>query len=118
MRQQYISRITLTEPSSPGHYLYDAKISPGKVLVLKNLCATFSGLQTTEEVQFFVEDGVVKMFLGEDFALVEGGYPHWQGSVSIGEGDRAGVYIPDSATDDVISFFIFGELFDLEDFRG
>lgn len=118
MRQSYIKRVIVTEPATAGHYFYDDKIGPGKVLVLKNLCATFSALATTEEVQFFVEDGGVKMFLGEDFPLVVGGYPHWEGSVLVGEGDRAGVYIPDSDTDDVISFFIFGELLDLADFRG
>ena len=118
MRQSYINRVVVTEPATAGHYFYDDYVRSGKILVVKNLCATFSALATTEEVQFFVEDGGVKMFLGEDFALVNGGYPHWEGSVSIGEGDRAGVYIPDSATDDVISFFIFGELFDLADFRG
>lgn len=118
MRQAYINKVLVTEPAAAGHYFYDEKVSPGKILVVKNLCATFSALATTEEVQFFIEDGGVKMFLGDDFALVVGGFPHWQGSVSIGEGDRAGVYIPDSATGDVISFFVFGELFDLADFRG
>ena len=117
MRQSYINRVVVTEPATPGHYFYDERVSPGKILELKNLCATFSGLATTEDVQFFVEDGGVKKFLGEDFALVTGGCPHWEGSVSIGEGDRAGVYIPDSAEDDVISFYIFGELWDLVDWR-
>jgi len=118
LRQPYINRVFVTEPATPGHYFYDDYVRAGHILVLKNLCANFSALGTTEEVQFFVQDGGVKIFLGEDFALVTGGYPHWEGSVSIGEGDRAGIYIPDSATDDVISFFIFGELFDLADFRG
>lgn len=118
MRQVYIKEIILLEPATAVHYVYDDPVKPGQVLVIRNLCATFSAIANSEEAHFFTEDHGVKHYLGEDVALDTGGYPHWSGQVAIGERDRAGVYLPDSATDDEIHFFILGELWDLKDWRG
>lgn len=117
MRQVYINEVILVEPSTAVHYVYDNPVKPGQVLVILSLCATFSAIANSEEAHFFVEDHGVRHYLGEDVALDTGGHPSWSGQVAIGERDRAGVYLPDSATADEIHLFIFGELWDLEDWR-
>lgn len=115
MRQCYIKEVRYTEPATATHYVYDDPLDPGKILVIRDLCVTFSDLANTEEVHFFVEDHGVKHYLGEDVALDTGGHPFWSGEVAIGERDRVGVYIPDSAQNDEIHLYVFGELWDLED---
>jgi hypothetical protein len=115
VRQCYIKEVRHTEPATAIHYVYDNPVDPGKILVLRDLCATFSGLKSTEEVQFFVEDHEVRHYLGEDAPLDTGGHPHWSGKIAIGERDRPGVYVPDSAANDEIHLYIFGELWDLQD---
>ena len=117
LRQVYIKEIIFTEPATAVHYVYDDPVDPGKILVIRDLCTTFSAIASGEEAHFFIKDHGVKHYLGEDVPLDTGGHPHWSGKIAIGESDRAGVYIPDSATGDVIHFFIFGELWDLEDWR-
>lgn len=117
MRQCYIKEVKHTEPATAVHYVYDDPVAPGKILVIRNLCATFSAIASSEEAHFFAEDHGAIHYLGEDAPIDTGGHPHWSGEVAIGERDRAGVYIPDSAAADVIHFFIFGELWDLEDWR-
>lgn len=117
MRQVYINEIILVEPATAVHYVYDKPVKPGQVLIIRNLCVTFSAIANSEEAHFFIEDHGVRHYLGEDVALDTAGHPHWSGQAAIGERDRAGVYLPDSATDDEIHFFILGELWDLEDWR-
>lgn len=117
MREVYISRAIHIEPAVPVHYVYDRQVENGKVLVLRDLCATFTAIASTEEVHFFVDDGGIINWLGEDAPLDTGGHPFWTGKVAIGEHDRVGVYIPDSAVGDGIYFYIFGELWDMASWR-
>lgn len=117
MRQIYIEEWVHTAVTDTDDYTYDNRVDPGKVLVIRNLSVTWADIATTEEGHFFVEDHGRKVFLGEDAALDAGGHPHWSGQVAIGGGDRVGVYCPDSVTDDEIHFFVFGELWDLDDWR-
>lgn len=114
MKQVYIKEIIFTEPATAVHYVYDDVIDPGKILVIRDICATFSALANSEEAHFFVEKMGSYRYLGEDAALDTGGHPHWQGKVAIGEGERIGVYFPDSAASDEIHMFIFGELWDID----
>lgn len=117
MRQVYIQERIKTEPTTPLHYLYDDPVDPGKVLVVHNLSVTWAAIASGEEAHFFVEDMGRKIYLGEDAPTNTGGHPHWSGEAAIGERDRVGVYCPDSATNDEIHLFIFGELWDLDDWR-
>ena len=117
MRQIYIEELIHTAASDTDDYVYGDLVDPGKVLVIQNLCVTWSDIANTEEAHFFVEEMGRKVFLGEAAPLDAGGHPHWSGEVAIGEGDRAGVHCPDSATNDEIHFFIIGELWDLDDWR-
>lgn len=118
MRQAYHNEVILTEPATPGHYVYDYRVDPGKILVVRNLAVTWSGFKTTETGQFFIQDGGRKIFLGDDVPDIQSGHAFWTGQVFVGEGDKAGVYCPDSAASDVIHFFISGELWDVADWRG
>lgn len=117
MRQIYIEERVNTALSDTDDYIYDEPVSPGKVLVIRDLSVTWSGMKSDEEAHFFVKDMGRKVFLGEDAAINTDGHPHWSGKVAIGEGDRAGVYCPDIVTGDVVYFYIFGELWDLADWR-
>lgn len=118
MRQVYHNEVILTEPATPGHYLYDDPVDPGKVLIVRNLAVYWDGFKTSETGQFFIQDGGRKIFLGDDVPARLNGHAYWNGCVYLGESDKAGVYCPDSAAADVIHFFISGELWDLADFRG
>ena len=117
MRQVYHNEVILIEPATPGHYVYDDPVDPGKVLLIRNLAVTWSDIAITESGQFFIQDGGRKIFLRDDLPSVVGGLATWKGLIYCGEGDRPGVYVPDSAEDDVIHFFVSGELWDLADFR-
>jgi len=118
VRQVYDNEVILTEPATPGHYVYDDPVYPGKVLLIRNLAVTWSDFGTGESGQFFIEDGGRKIFLRDDLPSVAGGLATWKGLIYCGEGDRPGVYCPDSDAADVIHFFISGELLDVADFRG
>lgn len=118
MRQVYLNQVITTEPATPGHYFYDDPVRPGQVLVLKNLSVTWDGFKTTETGEFFIKDGVRKIFLGCDTPARQGCHAFWTGEVPLGEGDQPAVYCPDSSSSDVVHFFICGELYDIEDWRG
>jgi len=118
LRQVYLNEVIVTEPATPGHYVYDQVVRPGKVLLVRNLAVYWDGFKITETGQFFIEDGARLIFLGDDVPDRQSGHAFWKGHAYAGEGDRPGVYCPDSATGDVIHFFICGELFDLADWRG
>lgn len=118
MRQAYLNEVILTEPAICGHYVYDQVVRPGKVLLLRNLAVYWDGFKTSETGQFFIQDGGNKIFLGDDVPDRASGHAYWTGQVCAGEGDRPGVYCPDSEAGDIIHFFICGELFDLADWRG
>ncbi|MBA7494728.1 hypothetical protein ES702_05305 [subsurface metagenome] len=118
MRQVYLNEVITTEPATPGHYFYDNPVASGKVLVIRNLAVYWDGFKATETGQFFIKDGARKIFLGDDQPEKQDGHAYWTGEVSLGEGDRAGVYCPLSAASDVVHFFICGELYDIEDWRG
>lgn len=117
MRQIYINHVTRIEATTPTLYTYDDRVAPGKVLILRNLCCTFTAMKTSESAQFFVDDGGQKPFLGDDVPARQGGHAYWTGCVPIGEGDRVGAYTPDSAAADLIQFSIFGELWDAKAWR-
>lgn len=117
MRRVYISYKRLVATAVDQDYIYDDRVSPGNVLVVRNICAWWAGIGTTEEVQFFVANGLGNCYLGEDTPAVIGGRPNWRGQVAIGEGDRVGIYAPDMATGDVASMWVFGELWDIADWR-
>ena len=118
MRQVYIDELIHKAASDTDDYVYGDLVAPGEVLVIRNLCVTWADMANTEEAHFFVEQMGRKVFLGEDEPLDAGGHPHWSGQVAIGEGERVGVYCPDIVTDDEVHFSIFGELWDLADWRG
>jgi len=118
LKQVYLNAVITTEPATPGHYFYDARVNPGKVLVIRNLSVYWDGFKATETGQFFVLDGARNIFLGDDVPAKQDGHAYWTGQVALGEGDRPGVYCPDSAASDVVHFFICGELYDIADWRG
>lgn len=118
MRLVYHNEVILTEPATPGHYLYDKPVTPGKILLVRNLAVYWDGFKTSETGQFFIQDGGRKIFLGDDVPDRTSGHAYWTGHVYVGEGDKAGVYCPDSEAADTIYFSISGELLDLADFRG
>lgn len=118
MRQAYFNEVILTEPATPGHYVYDQVVKPGKILVIKNLAVYWDGFKTSETGQFFIQDGARRIFLGDDSPDRASGHAYWRGNIAIGEGDRPAVFCPDSEASDVIHFYICGELFDLIDWRG
>ena len=115
MHDVYIKQVQFTAAADGDDYLYDEQLDPAKILVITNLSATWSAMATSEQAHFFVEVGGTRMFLGEDVPFDTGGYPHWSGKIAIGEGCRIGVYCPDIETGDRVSLFIFGELWDRED---
>jgi len=117
MKDIYIKRVLLTAAAAGDDYLYDERVDPGKILVITNLCATWSAMAVTEEAHFFVEVGATKMFLGEDVPYDTGGHPRWTGMVALGEGSRVGVYCPDITTADVVELFIFGVLWDAKSWK-
>lgn len=117
MRQIYHNEIILTEPATPGHYLYDNPVDPGKILAIKNLSVYWDGFKTSETGQFFIQDGGRKIFLGDDVPDRTSGHAYWSGQASLGEGDQPAVYCPDSEADDQIHFFVSGELWDLNYWR-
>ena len=95
MRQVYIQERVHTAGSDTDDYVYDDVVAPAQILVIRNLCVTWSDIASTEEAHFFVESMGRKIFLGEDAPVDAGGHPHFSGEVTIGEGDRVGVYCPD-----------------------
>jgi len=115
MRQPYLKHITRVEAATPTYYTYDERVDPGKILVIRNLCASWSDMATTESAQFFIKTGQGNIFLRDDLPSVTGGKPRWSGQAFVGEGQQIGVYTPDSAASDVIYFDIVGELWDLKD---
>jgi len=115
MRQPYLKHIRRTEAATPTYYTEDDRIDPGRVLVVRCLAVSWSAMATTESGQFYIQDGGEKIFLGDDMPSVTGGKAYWTGQAFVGEGDCVGVYTPDSASADVISFFVVGELWDLID---
>lgn len=117
MRQPYIVEKVRKTVADAEDYFYSDRVPNGKILIIRNLCAYWSAIATTEEAHFFVEDAGRKIYLGDDVALDTGGKPGWSGRAVIGEGDRAGVYVPDSATGDIIYFWIVGELLDAEHYH-
>jgi len=117
VRQVYLREIIRTEPATPTYYTYDAKVDPGKILVVRGMTVWWDGFKTTESGQFFVEDGGRNIFIGEDLPDRANGHAFWAGKVAIGEGDRPGLYTPDSAAADVIYFYLYGELWDLNDWK-
>lgn len=118
MRRAYIQERVHTASSDTDDYVFDDRVGPGQVLVIQNLCVTWSGMASEEEAHFFVEDSGRRIFLGEDAPIDAGGHPHFSGGVTIGEGDRVGVYCPDIATNDEVHFYIVGEVWDLAQWRG
>lgn len=118
MRQVYHNEVVITEPTPPGHYVYDIPVSPGKVLLVRNLAVYWAGFKTSQTGQWFIQDGGRKIFLGDDTPARESGHAYWTGQVYVGEGDQIGVFCPDSELNDTIYFYISGELLDLADFRG
>lgn len=115
MRQVYLEEIVNKAASAADDYVYTPRVKKGKILVVRNLSCTWAAIATTEEAHFFVEDMGRKIFLGEDVPLDTGGHPCWTGKVAIGENDRAGVYCPDIAQNDIVKFFVCGELWDSKD---
>lgn len=118
MRQIYHNEVIATEPATPGHLILDNPVDAGKVLVIRDMAVTWSDFGTSESGQFYIQDGGRNIFLGDDLPSVAGGLAFWKGLVYCGEGDRPGVYCPDSVAGDVIHFYISGELWDVEDYRG
>jgi len=116
--QVYHNEVIITEPTAPGHYLYGERVSPGRLLVVRNVAVTWSEMTVTESGQFFIFDGARKIFISAGVPSVTGGLASWNGIIYVGEGDRPGVYCPDSVEDDEIHFFISGELLPLLKFRG
>jgi len=115
MKDVYISPKIHTAASDTDDYTYDDPVEPGKILELLDVCATHSALASTEEVHFLIDTGMGPLFLGEDAAIDTAGHPHWSGKVFVGEGQRVGVHIPDSAANDVIYLYVFGILHDREE---
>ena len=117
MRQVYSRETKRTEDVIPTLYTKDEQIEPGKILVVRNLSASWLAMATTEPGCFYIDDGGQKIFLGDDVPAKVGGQASWSGMAFVGEGDFVGVYTPDSVNADVISFFIVGELWDLKDWE-
>lgn len=117
MRQVYIKRVVRTEPATPTHYTYDLRVAPGKILVLRALSASYSGIKTSETAQFFVHDAGQDVYLHDDAPERTSGHPSWTGQVAIGEGDIIGLFTPDSEALDIIEFAIFAELWDANEWR-
>jgi hypothetical protein len=115
MRQPYLKHLTRTESATPTYYTNDDRVEPGKILVIRSLCVNWSGMKTTETGQFFIETGQGRVFLGDDVPAKQDGHAYVGGQFFVGEGQRVGVYTPDSASADVIYFDIVGELWDLKD---
>lgn len=113
MRQAFIKEFI----SAGSDYIYSDYIHPGEILLLTNICAWWDGIGNNEEVMFFVEIRGVKYYLGDDQPAVNDGKPHWGGSAYCGEQGRIGIYAPDAQATDVIHLWVFGELWDLEDWR-
>lgn len=114
MKQAYIKQVVETQPGEAQDYIFDDKVDPRKILVVRNISVWWSGMASTEEALFFVEDGGRKCYLGDDLPSVNDGKPHWSGYATVGEGDRVGAYIPDIDANEVAYLWIFGELWDLE----
>ena len=117
MRQPYLKHIRRTESATPTYYTEDVRVDPGKLLVVRNLAVSWSGFETSETGQFYIQDGGEKIFLGDDVPAKQDGHAYWKGHAFVGEGDCVGVYTPDSVSGDIIYFFIVGELWDLEDWQ-
>lgn len=117
MKRVYLKQVIRTEPSTPTHYTYDDKVDPGRVLVIRGMTVHWHNFKTSEAGQFFIEDGGQNIFIGEDTPDRTHGHAYWSGTVAIGEGDRPAVYTPESEASDLISFSIYGELLDLDDWR-
>lgn len=113
MRQEFIKEFI----SSGSDYAYSDYIHPGELLVVRNISAWWSGIASTEEVLFFVDHGGTKLYLGDDLPVVDDGRAHWSGHAFCGEQGRVGIYAPDLETSDVVHLWVFGELWDLEDWR-
>ena len=94
MRQVYSKEIIRTEASTPTFYTKDDQIEPGKVLVVRNLAVSWSGMKTTETGQFYIQDGDRKIFLGDDVPAKQDGHAYWGGKAFAGEGDIVRERIP------------------------
>jgi len=117
MRQVYCKEIRRTEAATPTNYTYDSCVPAGKVLVIKSMAVTYPNFKTSEVGQFFVENGGVIIFVGEDSPDRTHGHAYVIGDFAAGEGDRVGVYNPESASGDKIIFTIQGELWDRDHWR-
>ncbi len=116
-KQVYLKNITRTEVATPTLYTKDERVEPGKLLVILNLSVSWAAMATTEPGCFYIDDGGQKVFLGDDVPAKAGGQASWSGNALVGEGDLIGVYTPDSASADIISFDIVGELWDLKEWE-
>lgn len=117
MRLIYIHSVTLTEPATPGHFIYDDPVGPGKVLIVKNLSVTYPGFKTSHTGEFFVVDSSRNIYIYEGAPKRTGGKCSWTGDLAIGESDKVGCRLPESGAAAVIDFYIIGELWDIEDWR-
>ena len=117
MREVYIKETVQTEPGPEQYYIEGERVDAGKVLVIRSICCTWSDRAQNEEAAYYVTDAGRKIYLGDEAGKMSPAHPGWQGCVAIGEGDKVGAYNPDAATSDVVSLFVCGELWDLEDWR-
>ena len=117
MRQVYIKETVQTEPGPEQYYIEGPEVKPGKILVVRSVCCTWSGRGQNEEAAYYIVDTGRKNYLADERGFMGPAHPGWKGCVAIGQGDRVGAYNPDANTNDVISLFVFGELWDLETWR-
>jgi hypothetical protein len=112
MKQIYLEQFTWVEPSTPVNYVYGERVDQNQLLEIRHMVVRHSGIATNELAAFGIEYIAHQYWLGEDFALVTGGYPQWDGKFTIGEGYIPFGYVPDSADGDVLQLTITGYLYD------
>lgn len=117
MRQIYKKIISRTEPATPTNNTFDDRIRAGQILIIRNLCATFENMATTEDARFFVQIGQEKFYIGGDLPDTTDGMAYWSGHVPVGEGEAVGVHTKASVATEKVTFWVIGELWEAEEWR-
>lgn len=115
MRQVYIKEIIHKATSTDDDYIYDDVVDSGKILIVKHISLIWSDIGTSQDTLFFIEDSGRKIYISDDSPESNSGVTFSNIDIPIGESDRIGAYNSGITTDDIVHLYIFGELWDRDD---
>lgn len=117
MRTVYIERVIQKYSTSDPTYLYDNPVDPQDVLVLRRATATHENAAANDPIQIGVYVGKVHHPLEDLDITTTRNLVTVSGQIPLGAGCQVYGYYPNIANDEEMRLYVFGELWDLEDWR-